>query len=166
MYAPSAQSKNRLLAHDGIDNTTMTTIIEVITVPDVPGRLLRFQGDYLHAVPRPTDVWFLSFVQGVPKYNPEEEWGRSEVLFNTWRDEPPLGILLDECIPDAGVGVDDDSIGGAGGSAMDLDTRHSRFKWSETYTLLSSSQEDISSCPQMSLTTAKEEDDNDNTPKI
>jgi len=48
------------------------------------------------------------------------------VLFNTWGDELPLGILLDECIPDTVVGVDDDSGGGDGGSAMDFDTRHSR----------------------------------------
>jgi len=84
------------------------------------------------------------------------------VLFNTWGDEPPLGILLDESIPDVVVGVDDDSGGGDGGSAMDLDTRHSRSDWSETYTLLSSSQEDETSCPQILSTTATEKDDDDN----
>ena len=37
--------------------------VEVFTVPAVPGRLLRFRGDYLHAVPRPTDLWFLKFIE-------------------------------------------------------------------------------------------------------
>jgi len=82
MYPPSARIKNRLSAHNGTDNITMTTIpplvvaplfVEVITVPAVPGRLLLFQGDYLHVAPQPTDVWFLSLVQSVPKYNPEVE---------------------------------------------------------------------------------------------
>ena len=50
------------------------------------------------------------------------------MLFNTWGDEPPLDILLDECIPDAVVGVDDDSGGDDSGNAIDLDTRHSRSK--------------------------------------
>ena len=44
--------------------------VELVTVPAVPGRLLRFQGDYLHAVPRPTDLWLLKFVQGAPVYEP------------------------------------------------------------------------------------------------
>jgi len=69
--------------------------VELITVPAVPGRLLRFQGDYLHAVPRPTDFWLLKFVKGSPTFEPEEEWGRSVVLFNTWNDEPPLGLPVD-----------------------------------------------------------------------
>jgi hypothetical protein len=69
--------------------------VEVVTVPAAPGRLLRFKGDYLHAVPRPTDLWFLKFVQGAPQFEPEEEWGRSVILFNTWGDEPPLDVPVD-----------------------------------------------------------------------
>ncbi len=76
--------------------------IDLITVPAVPGRLLRFQGDYLHAVPRPTDLWLLKFVRGSPTFEPEEEWGRSVILFNTWEDEPPMGLPIDE-------GQEDDS---------------------------------------------------------
>ena len=64
--------------------------VELITVPAVPGRLLRFQGNYLHAVPRPTDLWLLKFVKGSATFEPEEQWGRSVILFNTWSDEPPL----------------------------------------------------------------------------
>jgi len=70
--------------------------VELVTVPAVPGRLLRFQGDSLHAVPRPTDLWLLNFVKGVPTFEPEEDWGRSVILFNTWDDEPPLGLPVDE----------------------------------------------------------------------
>ena len=68
--------------------------IEVVTVPAVPGRLLRFRGDYLHAVPRPTDLWFLKFIQGANKYDPEEEWGRSVVLFNTWGEDSPSDVTV------------------------------------------------------------------------
>ena len=70
--------------------------VELVTVPAVPGRLLRFQGDYLHAVPRPTDFWLLKFVMGSPIFEPEEEWGRSVILFNTWDDEPPQGLPVDD----------------------------------------------------------------------
>lgn len=69
--------------------------VELITVPALPGRLLRFKGDYLHAVPRPTDFWLLKFVQGAPQFEPEEEWGRSVVLFNAWVEEPPLDVPAD-----------------------------------------------------------------------
>lgn len=43
---------------------------ELSVVPAVPGRLLRFKGDLLHAVPRPTDVWLLPFVKGAPQFEP------------------------------------------------------------------------------------------------
>jgi len=70
--------------------------VNLVTVPAVEGRLLRFQGNSLHAVPRPTDLWTLSFVKGSPKFEPEEEWGRSVILFNTWGDEPPLDVPYDK----------------------------------------------------------------------
>jgi hypothetical protein len=66
--------------------------LEVVIVPAVPGRLLRFQGDYLHTVPRPHDLWFRKFIKGAPKYSPEDEWGRSVILFNTWGNDPPLDV--------------------------------------------------------------------------
>lgn len=66
----------------------------LLTIPAVEGRLLRFPGDWLHAVPRPTDIWLRSFVQGGPTFTPEEQWGRSVILFNTWTTEPPLDVPL------------------------------------------------------------------------
>mmetsp|Transcript_16767 Transcript_16767/g.31772 ORF Transcript_16767/g.31772 Transcript_16767/m.31772 type:complete len:380 (+) Transcript_16767:130-1269(+) len=69
---------------------------EMVIVPAVDGRLLRFQGNALHAVPRPADLWLKSFVMGAPEHYPEEVWGRSVILFNTWKGEPPKNVPLDE----------------------------------------------------------------------
>jgi hypothetical protein len=76
--------------------------IVLITVPAVPGRLLRFEGDFLHAVPRPADLWLLKHVQGAPDFQPESMWGRSVILFNTWGDEPPMEVPIDEMLDDGG----------------------------------------------------------------
>ena len=71
--------------------------IKLVTVPAVSGRLLRFDGQDLHAVPRPHDIWMLPFVKGGAEYKPEEVWGRSVILFNVWpgEEEPPLNVPLD-----------------------------------------------------------------------
>ena len=71
--------------------------IPMCIVPAVAGRLLRFGGRDLHAVPRPTDIWMLPFVQGSAQYEPKQEWGRSVVLFNVWpgNEHPPLDVPLD-----------------------------------------------------------------------
>ena len=88
---PGRQSGGDLLtATKGCDDDDVG--VELVSVPAVPGRLLRFQGDYLHAVPRPHDLWFRKFIQGAPSYSPEETWGRSVILFNTWGDDPPLDV--------------------------------------------------------------------------
>jgi len=75
---------------------TMSAGVDLISVPAKDGRLLRFHGSALHAVPRPTDIWFLPFVRGAPEYLPEEQWGRSVVLFNTWYGEPPKNVPMDD----------------------------------------------------------------------
>jgi hypothetical protein len=69
---------------------------ELVVVPAVSGRLLRFPGTALHAVPRPHNIRTLPFVQGAAEFKPESEWGRSVILFNTWNDALPLDIPLDE----------------------------------------------------------------------
>jgi len=71
--------------------------VQLVTVPAVDGRLLRFDGRDLHAVPRPTDLWMLPFVKGGAQYEPEEVWGRSVILFNVWPggENPPLDVPLD-----------------------------------------------------------------------
>jgi len=88
--------------------------VELVTVPAVPGRLLRFQGDSLHAVPRPTDFWLLKFVMGSPTFEPEEDWGRSVILFNTWSDDPPSGLPIDTENDDANSSVDSTSTNSGG----------------------------------------------------
>ena len=65
---------------------------ELVVVPAVTGRLLRFTGSALHSVPRPHNLWTLDFVQGAAQYTPEEAWGRSVVLFNTWPEGPPKDV--------------------------------------------------------------------------
>ena len=67
--------------------------IELLIVPAVSGRLLRFPGSALHAVPRPHNLWFLPFVMGSAVHEPVEEYERSVILFNIW-DEAPKGVSL------------------------------------------------------------------------
>ena len=70
--------------------------IELVIVPAVEGRILKFEGNALHAVPRPADLWLLPFVKGAAQHSPEETWGRSVILFNTWPgdEDPPLDVPL------------------------------------------------------------------------
>jgi len=59
-------------------------------VPACEGRLLRFDGALMHAVPRPVDIWTKPHgVRAPPKKvdNPV----RSVLLFNTWT-QPPLNV--------------------------------------------------------------------------
>jgi hypothetical protein len=76
--------------------------VELVTIPAVNGRLLQFAGNLLHAVPRPTDIWFLPFVQGAPIFLPEDKYGRSVILFNTWTEMPPKDMPLNRESCDAG----------------------------------------------------------------
>ena len=71
--------------------------VQLIAVPAKSGRLLRFSGTDLHAVPRPHDLWMLPFVKGSPETDPEELWGRSVILFNVWPGDEaaPLDVPLD-----------------------------------------------------------------------
>jgi hypothetical protein len=46
----------------GTERSTKTKIIEMITVPALQGRLVRFNGRAMHAVPKPVDRWLLSDV--------------------------------------------------------------------------------------------------------
>ena len=72
----------------------------VATVPAVRGRVLRFNGSLLHAVPRPHDAWLLAS-QGLTP-GPEREYGlyephaperrRDVLLFNVWAERPPMGL--------------------------------------------------------------------------
>lgn len=93
---PGRRSGGDLVDRNGVWSPNAQEV-ELVTVPAIPGRLLRFQGDFLHAVSRPTDLWLLKCVQGAPVFEPEDEWGRSVVLFNTWGSKPPAEIPVDGC---------------------------------------------------------------------
>eukprot|EP00934_Nitzschia_sp_Nitz4_P001367 Nitzschia sp. Nitz4//scaffold39_size137210//30235//31442//NITZ4_003191-RA/size137210-processed-gene-0.30-mRNA-1//1//CDS//3329550359//1367//frame0 len=60
---------------DNIQNTSM------VVIPAVQGRLLRFQGQLLHAVPRPADVYL--FPTTAEEIDTPDNM-RSVLLFNTW----------------------------------------------------------------------------------
>ena len=92
----SNEHKEKACATGG-DNHQDNGEIKLVPVPAVSGRLLRFDGQDLHAVPRPHDLWMLPFVKGGAEYKPEEVWGRSVILFNVWpgEEDPPLNVSLD-----------------------------------------------------------------------
>ena len=59
------------------------------TVPASEGRLLRFDGSLMHAVPEPVDVWLDEPASlELPTGSSEEDYVRSVVLFNTWPAAP------------------------------------------------------------------------------
>jgi hypothetical protein len=62
--------------------------IEMFVVPNLPGRLLRFQGHLLHAVPRPADM----YVNSPPPNTHLERLQRNVILFNLWPAKDPPGI--------------------------------------------------------------------------
>ena len=70
---------------------------EMVTVPCVPGRVLRFDGRAMHAVPKPFDRYLLAEEEEKSLREEEAElYGdedddelRSVLLFNTWSDGPP-----------------------------------------------------------------------------
>ena len=90
---PNVKNGGELLSSSkSNDQDKNNIVVDLITVPAVEGRVLRFSGNALHAVPRPTDIWFLSFVKGVPEFSPQEIWGRSVILFNIWSKTPPKDV--------------------------------------------------------------------------
>ena len=94
--------------HDDPYNGETCSEVEAVVVPAKEGRLLRFEGRDLHAVPRPHDLWMLPFVRGGAEYEPENVFGRSVILFNVWPgdENPPLGVPLDD--PNSAVEEGDD----------------------------------------------------------
>ena len=91
--------------HDG-RGSSRGAFDEVTIVPALTGRLLRFNGDMMHAVPRPALAYFDPSVGGtntelwtrrrpLDDNDPElSVFRRSVLLFNTWMDSPPHDISL------------------------------------------------------------------------
>ena len=66
---------------------------QVVVVPAVPSRLLRFSGTWVHAVPKPA-AEYLGEEQTEAEEEEEEARGgvlRHVLLFNSWPDAPPVG---------------------------------------------------------------------------
>lgn len=98
VQGPTCIFPGRSTGGDLVEKSADSEAVEVVTVPAVSGRLLRFEGSFLHCVPRPADLWFLSFVKGAPKFSPEDKYMRSVILFNTWdgNGPPPKDVPLDD----------------------------------------------------------------------
>lgn len=79
----------------------LTDNTEMIVVPAVEGRLLRFQGNALHAVPRPADVYWTHVEEDIHTL----EYQRSVLLFNTW---PIDRMIVDYTILNATVEKEED----------------------------------------------------------
>ena len=88
---PHVRGPTSVLWRDGGGQSFLTT------VPAVRGRVVRFNGSLLHAVPRPHDAW-LAHTTLAPERNysllpPEAPERRRDVLlFNVWAERPPSGI--------------------------------------------------------------------------
>ena len=79
----------------------------LVTVPAVPGRVLRFPGSAMHAVPKPATLWFQSQEEQSETLAKDEEEDddddddddsmieRSVILFNVWLHEGPRGVTVD-----------------------------------------------------------------------
>jgi hypothetical protein len=121
--------------------TTATTdkesVVDLITIPAVPGRMVKLPGNAMHAVPCPPTRWLLKQEEehALTQREEEEEDGwedeedgeaeddktgeldddedvieRSVILFNTWSGDGPKGVKGDhtDIWPD-GIGLDKDN---------------------------------------------------------
>jgi len=101
LVAPNRASKTNGDNTTAATATTKTTkTITMASVPTLEGRLLRFRGDRLHAVPRPYDVYWTFDQSRNHIHTPQTQ--RSVLLFNLWKQHDdndslsmPLGKVLD-----------------------------------------------------------------------
>jgi hypothetical protein len=134
---------------------SVATILDLVVIPAVPGRLVRFPGNAMHAVPKPPHRWFMSQEEEAllrQQQQAEENvdsdvdrMDRSVILFNCWSNEspPPKGIDRDYVsggLPD-GIVVDDDDDedngdGHCGSLNIQLGTEQSTTLYSPIYDVL------------------------------
>jgi hypothetical protein len=111
------------------------TTLDVVVVPAVSGRLVRFPGNMMHAVPKPPHRWFLSKedevamreLQQKEECSDSDKHGmeRSVILFNCWSNTspPPRGLLQEKTIRGvpSGIVIDgDDDIHASNTSSDDV----------------------------------------------
>ena len=117
----------------------------VVVVPAVPSRLLRFEGSWVHAVPKPA-AEHLGEEQTEEEEAEEAARGgvlRHVLLFNTWPDAPPEGepsrpaAVADLNPGSADPGEDSPAVGSSGGTTF----RATPFPtWRSTSTLVRGGQ--------------------------
>lgn len=139
----------------GYNQASLLTNTNVMTVPAVQGRLLRFPGNALHAVPKPPHRWLLTAEEerAVQKEDEmyqiddededfdedEEDWEeeedcveRSVLLFNTWSAAPPRDVLPDTIAAGAvpeGIDMDEADVQAYMKQLQDSQTN----EWNELY---------------------------------
>lgn len=115
----------------------------MVTVPVVQGRLLRFPGSAMHAVPKPPTRWFFTdeevqLLDGDDDAdemwddNEEYQVERSVILFNTWSMEGPRGVTEDYSkgtMPD-GIELDEDD---DDDDYMEQQKQQRVMEWQEDY---------------------------------
>ena len=87
------QGGNFFEEHNHMHHQRQYESSEMIVVPAVEGRLLKFRGDLLHGVPRPANVFWTHDWYHEERHEPIEDFQRSVLLFNTWRIDK--GKLID-----------------------------------------------------------------------
>jgi hypothetical protein len=103
-----------------------SSAVTMVVVPAVQGRVLRFPGSAMHAIPRPCNRWLFNKEEERLLREAEEEDmyddddddhcdgnDRSVMLFNTWPRQGPRGVLPDYTtgtLPD-GIEIDGDDNG-------------------------------------------------------
>ena len=68
--------------------------VELLAVPNLPGRLIRFNGNLLHSVPRPANLYLMPSDprRAKDRRSEPELFGRSVLLFNLWPGSHPPAI--------------------------------------------------------------------------
>lgn len=133
------------------DESSSVSTIPLMIVPAIEGRVLKFPGSAMHAVPKPFDRWLLDKDEFMKRqldekqedlYDDDDEWEdedsddrieRSVLLFNTWYDDEPgpkavNGDYLAGALPE-GIELNE-------GDARDyLQSEQSRLKkeWQDAY---------------------------------
>jgi hypothetical protein len=121
---------------DGDDSS-----VSLVSVPAVAGRVLRFPGHAMHAVPKPSMLWLFDKEEQRKALDEQDEIAggedrRSVILFNVWTNHGPLGVLEDidkGVIPD-GIEIDDDDEETDGsGRTMDRQKEERLAHWEEEH---------------------------------
>ncbi len=128
---------------DEISPTDYKSSIDLVVTPAINGRVLRFPGDSMHAVPCPADRWFLNIdeqndlvKESVDEDSDNDDYDdefreRSVILFNTWSEAGPKGVngdYMNGSLPE-GIELSEDD------TFSFLQTEESRIlsEWDEEY---------------------------------